>query len=401
VKVAYLVSRFPQTSETFLLREVIAVSGQPGIDLELHSLFPSPDEPVHPGSREWTERMFRPGAVAGLRDSLWWALRRPLRLTGAVGAVIRDYRHRPGVLARALLTVPAAASHARRLRSLRVEHLHAHFANYPALGAWIVSRLAGIPYSFTAHAHDLYVYEDGLERKVRGARFAVAISEFNRELLVRAGGNGTPVHVVHCGVAPDAYDQRARKPAGASPVVLCVAGLREYKGHRYLLEALAAPEGACASARLRLVGDGPLRKELERMAEDLGIAGRVDFLGAQPEDRVSEELERADLFVLPSVVAADGNTEGIPVALMEALAIGIPTVATRVSGVPELVRDGETGLLAEPEDPASLRAAMERLLSEPERSARMVAAGRLLVEREFDVERSAERLARLFQGTGR
>ena len=397
MRIAYLVSRFPQTSETFLLREVVAVARQPGIDLELLSLFPSPDQPVHPGSREWTERLDRPGAVAGMRDTVWWALRRPLRLAGVFGAVFWDYRRRPGVLARALVTVPGAASHARRLRSRGVQHVHAHFANYPALAAWMVNRLADIPYSFTAHAHDLYVYEDGLERKVRLARFTVAISEFNRRILLRSGGHSTPVHVVHCGVEPSAYPYRGLKPPGTAPRLLCVAGLREYKGHRYLLHAMAVREGPCSSARLRLVGDGPLRAELEQIAEQLGIADRVDFLGALPEDAVAAELAQADLFVLPSIVAADNNTEGIPVALMEALAMGVPTVATRVSGVPELVRDGETGLLAEPEDPASLRAALETLLTSQDEAEHMAKEGRGLVEREFDVERSARQLASLFQ----
>jgi glycosyltransferase involved in cell wall biosynthesis len=397
VKLAYLVSRFPQTSETFLLREVMAVSRQPGIELELLSLFPSPDEPVHPGSREWTQRLRRPGLAAGLRDSLWWAARRPVRLAGVLAAVVRDYRRRPGVLARALVTVPMAASHARRLRADGTAHLHAHFANYPALAAWIVNRLTGIPYSFTAHAHDLYVYEDGLARKVAGARFAVAISEFNRDLLLRAGAGPTPVEVVHCGVDPAAYAYRDRSPGAAPARLLCVAGLREYKGHRYLLAALAGGDGVSSSARLRLVGDGPLRGELEAAADALGVADRVDFLGALAEGEVARELDEASLFVLPSIVGRDGNTEGIPVALMEALAIGVPTVATRVSGVPELVRDGETGRLAEPGDAASLREAIDGLLADPEGAARMADAGRRLVESEFDVERSAGRLAELFR----
>jgi glycosyltransferase involved in cell wall biosynthesis len=276
----------------------------------------------------------------------------------------------------------------------RVDHLHAHFATYPALSAWLCHRLTGVPYSFTAHAHDIFVDTSFLARKLRDARFVVAISDYNRRVLREFGGErDTPVHVVHCGIEPGAYGFRPRLPSAEGPVrALCVASLQEHKGHEVLLRALA---GADELERLSvdLVG-GRDPRPLEALARELGVEGRVRFLGGLPEQEVARLLGEADLFVLPSRVARDGQMEGIPVALMEALASGLVVVASRLSGIPELVEDGRTGILAEPGDPASLRAALARALAGDGLDP---AAGRATVERDFDVERTAARLAELFR----
>ena len=179
---------------------------------------------------------------------------------------------------------------------------------------------------------------------------------------------------------------------------VCVASLQEYKGHHVLLEALADGGPVLDRIRLELVGEGPLRGRLEELARRLGIGARVSFRGGLTEPQVAAALDAADLFVLPSVVAANGQMEGVPVALMEALACGLPTVASRLSGVPELVRDGETGVLAEPGDVGSLREALRVTISDPVAARRRAEAGRSLVESEFELRRSAGRLAALFRG---
>ena len=165
-----------------------------------------------------------------------------------------------------------------------------------------------------------------------------------------------------------------------------------------LLEALADGGPVLDRIRLELVGEGPLRGRLEELARRLGIGARVSFRGGLTEPQVAAALDAADLFVLPSVVAANGQMEGVPVALMEALACGLPTVASRLSGVPELVRDGETGVLAEPGDVGSLREALRVAITDPVAARRRAEAGRRLVESEFDLQRSAGRLAALLRG---
>jgi colanic acid/amylovoran biosynthesis glycosyltransferase len=396
VRLAYLVSRFPSFSETFVLRELDAVAAEDDLELQLRSLFPPPGEPVHPAAEAWVPRVRRPGPAAGAAAFGRWLVRRPLRLLSSVGIVVAAYARLPRKLARALVTIPLACAHARELQDENVEHVHAHFATYPALAAWVAWRLTGIPYSFTAHAHDIFIHQAMLARKASDAAFVVAISEFHRDFL-RERAPAARLELVHCGVNPQRFAAAAapRMPASGPVRALCVAGLREYKGHSVLLRAIAAEP--LDRLELELVGDGELRGPLEELVADLGLGSRVRFVGWVAEPEVERRLAEADLFVLPSIVAPDGDMEGLPVALMEALAAGLPTVATRQAGIPELVREGETGWLAEPGDVEDLRRALAAAIASPEQAAERGHAGRQLVEREFDQARSASRLAELFR----
>ena len=398
---AYVVSRFPTDAETFVVREMNAVAEAGGLELRLFSLYPPPEPLLHPAARRWAERPHRPTPWRAARDLSWWLVRRPLRLAATAATIVHGHARSPSMLVRALATLPLAASHARTAEREGIDHLHAHFATYPALAAWVVWRLTGVPYSFTAHAHDLFVDQAFLPRKVSDARFVAVISEFNRRFLEPyGGGTATPVELVRCGVDPGGYRFRPRCPPGEGTVrAVCVASLDEHKGHPVLLRAIAAGGGRLERLQLDLVG-GRDRRPLERLAGELGIAHRVHFHGALDEEEVAGMLNRADLFVLPSIVARDGQMEGIPVALMEALASGLCVVASRLSGIPELIRDGETGLLAEPGDEESLRDALERAL-DGNCGGADPAAARRLVETEFDAERSGRRMAELLLASRR
>ena len=398
LRIAYLVSRFPHVSETFIVRELDAVAAQPGLELELLALFPSFDPTVHPRAQPWLERRRRPSVGEGIAGLLWWACRRPGRLAASVALVCRGYARRPSLLARALATVPLAASHARFVRLRKVDHVHAHYATYPLLAAWFGHRLTGVPYSVTVHAHDIFIDRSFLARRLAEATFVVAISEYNRQFIRTHGSPGqTPIHVVHCGLEPAAYPFRPRVPSSTRPIrALCIASLQEYKGHRVLLHALADAGERLSRVQLDLVGDGPERGELEELVLRLGLAARVRFHGSLPEPAVADLLGAADLFVLPSVVARNGQQEGLPVVLIEALAAGVPVVASRLSGVPEVIRDESTGLLAEPGDPEALARLIEAVIDDSVAARARAEAGRQLVEREFDIHRSAATLGELF-----
>jgi len=391
----YLVSRFPVTSETFIVRELDALARAAEYEVGLRSLFPSPDSPVHEIARPWMARLIRPNARAGLRG-LWWALRtQPLTTLSVLRAVTLGYAASPSLLVRALATVPLAASHARDLSAAGgPRHIHAHFATYPALAAWICSRLADVTYSVSVHAHDLYVDQSMLATKMDGARFIVAISDYNRKLLGRF--TNTPTKVIHCGIDTKAYSFRPRRIPADGPIrALCVASLQEYKGHDVLLRALALGGPGVDRIELDLIGGGPLAEQLARTASELGLSERISFLGGQPETAVKRALDQTDLFVLPSVVAADGQMEGLPVALMEALAAGAPTVSTRLSGIPELVIPHRTGLLATPSDAEDLRNTLESLIASGPALDEFARAGRELVERDFDINSTISALKEL------
>jgi glycosyltransferase involved in cell wall biosynthesis len=398
VRLAYVVSRFPHVTETFILRELDAVASDAGVDAELLSLFPPVDATVHRTAQPWLAVARRPGAAEAVVALAKWLRRRPLRTLTSLLVVVRGHARRPGTLVRALATVPVAAAHAARVETTGTDHVHAHFATYPALTAWWCWRLTGVPFSFTVHAHDIFMDQSLLARKVADATFVIAISRYNARFLAPyATGSTTPIHLVHCGIDPSVYDCRPRHLPAEGPVrALCVAALREYKGHAVLLRALAEAGDRLARLELDLVGGGELRGDLERMVEDLGLTERVRFHGSRTEDDVRAFMRDADLFVLPSIVDRAGSMEGLPIVLMEALASGLPVVATRLSGIPEIVVEGVTGVLAEAGDAASLRATLERVLAEPDEAARWGHAGRALVEAEFDVRDVGARLRELF-----
>jgi colanic acid/amylovoran biosynthesis glycosyltransferase len=398
VRIAYVVSRFPDPSETFVLRELNAVQRRDGVEVELFVLFPPKNPFVHPEAERWVARAHRTAPLAAAGATLWWLARRPARMAGALARVLAGYWRRPGRLGRALLACAAAAAHARTMRRLGVEHIHAHFATYPALAAWLAGRLIDVPYTFTAHAHDIYIDQLNLGTLVRDASAVAVISEFNRAFLAPYGaGAETPAELVRCGVEPAAYAFRPRALPASGPVrAITVATLNELKGHTVLLDALARGGEDLERVQLDLVGSGPLEPALHAQVARLGLGQRVRFHGTRSEQEVASMLDRADVFVLASVVTASGWMDGIPVALMEALAAGLPVIASRLSGIPELVRDGETGLLAIPGDPVDLARAFARLLADPEATIARARAGRRLIEQEFDIERSADRMLQMF-----
>lgn len=416
--VAVVVSRFPLVTETFVLREIDELERQ-AQPVRLVPLLRERPAVVHPEARPWLRRaLFTPWLSRAIVGANLRALARyPGRYPGLLLRLVAGTVTRPGVLVRTLALFPKAVYLGERLEAEGVRHLHAHFATYPATVAWVASRFFGLTFSFTVHAHDLFVDRALLEPKVREARFVRAISRFNRVCLerlhpaARSSGEGPEkVTVIHMGIEPERYEpaeepahvDRPEQETEGPARLLCVAALKPYKGLPVLLAACEALVREGRNVVCEVVGEGPERRALEREIRRRGLSGeregegeeeRVRLLGALPQQEVARRLARAEVFVLPSVVAKDGQMEGLPVVLMEALAARRPTVATRLSGIPELVEDGVTGLLVEPGDPQALAAAIARLLDDRELGSRLAEAGRRRVEAEYDLRCTAAALA--------
>ncbi|MFO7166529.1 MAG: glycosyltransferase [Chloroflexota bacterium] len=397
-RIAYIVSRFPKITETFILYEILELE-RLGMAVEVFALVREREPVMHAEARALVARAQYAGVSAEvLAAQGYWLLRRP-------GAYIRSWARAlagnirsPKFLLRALAVVPQAAWFARRMQEQRIEHVHAHWATHPALAAYVVAELTGIPFSFTAHAHDIYVERPMLAEKLARASFAVTISEYNRRLLAELYGPlADKVTVIRCGVDPDVFRPRPERAPRDAPLLLCVASLQEYKGHAYLLEACARLKAAGQPFRCLLVGEGELRAALTAQIERLGLAEEVELLGRQPRHRVSALMAEADVMVLPSVTTGSGKREGIPVALMEALACELPVVATAISGVPELVIHNQTGLLVPERDAAALADALLLLCRDAELGRRLGRAGREHVLRHYNLRRNAEALRALLQ----
>jgi len=399
VRTAYVVSRFPSTTETFIVREMQALRAR-GVEVELFALVHQPDAVVHPEAVGLDAQSISPMSAASMRAQAQWLRRRPGRLISTWWGAIAGNARSPRFLLRSLAVVPMASWFALRAEQAGVDRVHAHWATHSALAAWVMHRLTDLPYSITAHAHDIYVDRSMLARKLEDASFVAVISEFNAAFLdaeypAEVAGK---LHVVRCGIDPAAFSAAPRVLRDGPLRVVCVASLQDYKGHSVLVAALDRLTRAGTDVVVDLVGDGELRDELEADVARRGLADRIRFVGALPSDQVAARLAAADLLVLPSIITSSGKMEGIPVALMEAAASGLPVVASRLSGIPELVLDGATGLLVEPGDDVALAEAIARLAADPDLRARMGRAGRERVLEEFTIDVNADRMLGLLEG---
>lgn len=397
MKVGYVLDRFPSPYQTFVLEEMLALEAR-GIELCVFSLGP-PGQPVH----EAVGRLQAPVVYVPSVRRPCVHLRRQLRLAAGCLPVWL------GTLRVALLPPSrlAVASWLRgawlgpEARALGAEHLHAHFASGANLAALVAARLMGVPFSFTIHAVDLYARPVRLCQTLKAASFAVTISEYNRRHVASLCGQALAwrIHIVRAGIDTAPLAELARAP-GPVPLILSVGRLVEKKGHRYLIEAAGLLRDQGIDCRTLIVGDGPLRAELAALVEQLGLGDRLTLEPPVTQERLRELYATADVFALPCVIAADGDRDGIPVSLMEAMAAGLPVVSTPISGIPELVDDA-VGCLVTPNDPLDLARALANLLADPAKRLALGEAARERVRQQFDVARSAEQLERLFRGQGR
>lgn len=400
-RLAYLMSRFPHLPETFILREMVELQRQ-GWEVALYPLILQRQTVVHADARPWLARaeqvpFISAGVVATNAATL---ARTPRRYGTLLGQTLWENRSSPNLLVRAVALLPKAVSLARRMQAEGIAHVHAHYATHPALVAWLIHRLTGISYSITVHAHDIFVRTAMLATKLREAAFVVAISEYNRQHLAQVLGPWVRArtHVVHCGIVASDYEVRTSPPAPGEPFELInVGSLQPYKGQRHLIQACALLRERGIALRCRIVGGGKERSALERLIAQAGLESVVELLGPRPQEEVARLLPTAHCYVQPSIITPSGKMEGLPVALMEALACNLPVVATSLSGIPELVRHGETGLLVPPADAAALADALLAVYEDPRGAARMATAGRALVLREFDLRANVTQLAALFE----
>ncbi len=397
--VAYMMSRFPKLTETFILDELVAVERQ-GLRVELFPLLRERGGPVHPEAEAWVRRAhYLPFlSLAILRSNVSYLVRHPRRYLGTLAVMLWGTAGSANFLLGGIGIFPKVVHASGMMTALGVRHVHCHFATHPALAGFLIHRLAGIPYSFTAHGSDLHVDRTMLCRKVAEAAFAVTISKSNAAVFeTHCGGPIGKLEVIHCGIDGSIFRPTERPPADRLNIV-CVGTLHEVKGQRHLIEAVAELVRRGVDVGLRFIGDGPDRPALEGRAAELGLAGRVEFLGLRKRAEVVALLGDADLLVAPSVPTAAGKREGLPVVLIEAMAAGVPVVASHLSGIPELVENDVTGLTVPPADAIALADAIERLAAEPALRERLACAGRARVEAEFDLARNARRLIGLFGG---
>lgn len=279
-------------------------------------------------------------------------------------------------------------------------HVHATFANLPAMVGMLAARQLDVPFSFAGHARDIFVEGDFLEMKITAAKFVVACTAEGRRALMEhcADVSFENVHHIPHGIDVSRYRFTPRPPQ-TTHLVLAVGRLVEKKGFATLLNACDILKRRQLPISCVIVGEGPLRNPLTLLQWRLGLSDCVRFVGQYPHEMVVTLMECADVFVVPSVIASDGDRDGLPNVILEAAALGAPIVASRLPGIAEFVEDEVTGLLVEPHDAAELARAIERVCTLSPLKARVTLNARRKVVEQFDVRENVARLAELFRNS--
>jgi colanic acid/amylovoran biosynthesis glycosyltransferase len=381
LRIGYVAKVFPRLSETFIVSELLAHE-QAGLDIEVFSLRPSSDRGAHAAHarlRAPITEIPEEVTVGNLLDELGT---RPLGVAQELVDRARDEHPREVLQALRLASL---------VRERGIGHLHAHFANVAATVTRMAALLAGVPYSITAHAKDIFhadVRPEQLRRVLEDAAAVVTVSEFNvTHLRSVCPGVTERLHRVYNGLDLERFPFTS--PATRMPRIVGIGRLVEKKGFGDLLAACALLAAEGRRFECRIVGAGALDAQLRSTAERLGLEDVVTFVGPVSQEAVREEITAAAALAAPCIVGADGNREGLPTVLLEAMALGTPCVATDVTGIPEVLLDGRTGLAVAQHDPAGLAAALGRLLGDADLRVRLAGAARGLVEARFDADETS------------
>ncbi len=394
MKIAYFINDYPKVSHSFIRREILALE-RLGFEVQRLAIRgwagPLPDEEDQ-RERARTRYVLREGPLALIAPTLMALLRAPARFLDAVRLALRMARHSDRPLHFHLVYLAEACRILPWLHEFGARRIHAHFGTNSTDVAMFVSALGGPPYSFTVHGPEEFLRPIGLTEKIRRADWVVAISSFGRSQLCLCTDyrDWSKIQVIHCGIERSFYESAPRLPVVA-PRLLCVARLAAEKGQLMLIEAAAQLAAKGALFELVLAGDGPIRAQLDELVKRYGLSERTRITGWISSNQVREEILGARAVVLPSFA------EGLPVVLMEAMALRRPVLATYIAGIPELVRNGETGWLIPAGSVAELASAMEDCLARTaEELADMGEAAYHRVIARHCVDKQASKLAALF-----
>lgn len=404
--VAYVIARYPTLTKTFVDREVHTLR-KLGVDVRVFSIKAS-DGPLSPGQQCMEEKITFLSPIpirAGLAAHLRFFLSKPWKYLSTLGYLLT--RKHPTFRSHwtTLTHFSQGVYTAQMLMKNPVEHIHAHFLNQSATIALIASRLLGLPYSVTVHASsELFATPMMVHTKLAGAKFIATCTAYNRKYLTLLD-NKLPeekIKVIYHGLDTGEFRRKTKNTDGsasAKPVILSVGQLRERKGFQYLIEACGILHQRGINFECRIVGEGPMRPALEAQIKRLDLDEKVLLCGAMPQESVKAEYERADIFALPAILGSDGDRDGIPNVILEAMAMELPVVSTQHSGIPEVVEDGINGLLVPPEDASALAEELQRLFLDRELQEQLGIQGRQKVKVMFNPETNAQALIDAFLPT--
>lgn len=390
-RVGYVVKRYPRYSETFIVNEILAHEAA-GLEIEIFALRP----PCDTHFQNLISKVRAPVTYLsyhGVKITDFWSAMK------AAGEVLPNFwSEMEGTRGEEAINIYQAAVLANLARQKQIAHLHAHFATDATNVARLAARFAGISYTFTAHAKDIFhesvVWED-LARKLREAAGVVTVSDFNFQFLHENYGEAAKRVVrIYNGLDLEEFPYAA--PEKRRPQIVSVGRLVEKKGFGDLIDACAVLAKRGQDFECLIVGTGELEAQLQAQVEQLDLAEYVQLTGPRPQNEIKSLVQSAAVFAAPCVVGSDGNRDGLPTVLLEAMALGTPCVSTDVTGIPEILHHGETGLMVEQHAPDRLADALAKLLTDCDLRVRLAQRARSLIEDNFDVHRSAALVRKLF-----
>jgi glycosyltransferase involved in cell wall biosynthesis len=374
-----------------------------GVDVQIFSLLP----PKHNITHDEAQRLIPVTNYSPfiswqvLQAQVYFLLRCPSRYVAALWKTIRQTFREPMVLLRSLLIFPKSVHFSRLIQQRQIDHMHAHFVWLDGLGAGVIRDLTDISFTIHPHAFGLFSRDrQSVRAELENATQIVTVSNYNRDYILRLCDGMSPerIDIVHYGIDPDQFVGVV--PTAEGPVQLLAVGrLVEKKGLEYLIAACHLLKKEGYQFHVNVVGDGPLRGKLQTLIDQFGLEDNVELCGAKPQ--VVEYYQSSHIFVLPCVVAANGDRDGMPNVLMEAMACGLPVISTPVTGIPELIEDGVSGLIVKERDSERLADAMKRLIDDPDLRVQMGRRGRACVCERFNIRRNAAKLEAIFRELSR
>lgn len=401
-KILYVVSVFPSTSATFVLNEMLMLK-KSGFEIEIASLRKPKKEVLHSGAALFCKKViYVPHVKQDVKDvfkligiNLKYFLFHPLKYMIGLTNVLRVEP------VKSIYDFIRAVYISDKIKKLNVNHIHAQFAHNPTAVAYFINLLTNKQYSFTCHAVDIFVNKNFkfFEEKLKRAKFAVTISNYNIEYIKNRLKEKTLINklnLVRCGIDYNEFKPLKNKPENTIPQILSVGRLVEKKGFQYLIEALNVLANRGLSFKCDIIGDGPLFGKINKQIKQYNLQGKVNLSGAVDSEKVKEYLSKADLFVLPCIKTSNGDMDGIPVALMEAMAFEVPVISTNISGIPELIINGYNGVIVEEKNHVELADAIQSLLLNKDLREKYGKNGRIHIINEFDLYANVNRLISLF-----
>jgi glycosyltransferase involved in cell wall biosynthesis len=408
-KIAFIFSQFPSYDETFILREMNELRDN-GLNFTIFSIKRCKDKIIHDDAKELVKlSLYSPFiSLKLILANLYFAFRHPLRYSSAFIKVLLNNIKSLGFFFKSICLWPQAVGFAWQARKDKITHVHGQWATYPATYAFIISRLNNIPFSFTGHAHDIYVNTVGLREKIREARFITTCTQDNKRYLLRLLDSGTvpcgdspfadKIIVSYHGVDIDKFKAQSveRKTASQNSKlkIISVGSLFECKGFDILIEACRILRDRGVDFECTIAGGGPLETNLRSQAASHMLQGKIKFTGYITQNELIPLYQQADVFALPIRLAIHW---GIPNVVIEAMAAGIPVITGTLPSIPEIIRDGVSGFIIPEEDPQALADKLMLLAQNPELRQQISEAGYANVEDKFDIKKNALKMKELFQ----